>query len=193
MKIIKMVVLAFTVLLTLNCSKEDTNSQAFIYSFIDADRGAKFTLTYPDGKEEKINGTTVFGSFNEQLLDGDYSKSFHGNADDIRFQFRFSIPKDIAAADVIEGTHQLRSQRLRLEQTGNLGMLETEFWLGTSATDDEFDGLTNVIGSVNYEQNITTDERTLDIVVEIEGSAMNRARQKVIIEGFFWKAKDDNL
>jgi len=193
MKNIRMVVLAFVVLLTLNCSKEDVNSQAFNYSLIDTDSGARFTLIYPDGKEEKIRGTTVFGSFNEQLLDGDYSKSFHGAADDIRFQFRFAIPKDIAAADVIEGTHQLRSQRLRLEQTGNLGILETEFWLGTTATDDEFDGLVNVIGSVNYEQNITTDERTLDIVVEIEGSVMNRAGQKVIIEGLFWKAKDDNL
>ncbi len=127
------------------------------------------------------------------MLNGDYYKSFNARADGIRFDFRFNIPEDTKSADVIEGTHQLRSQRLRLEQTGNLGKLETEFWLGTANSDDEFDGFVNALGKATYHQKIITNDDVLDIVVEVEGSVVNREGQTIKIEGLFWKAKDDDI
>ena len=188
-------IVIFCLLLITACSTDDdTQIQgSFGISQIDSDRGFNFTLTYPDGREVKERGTSVFGSFNNQLLDGDYSKSLNGSANDFRFDFKFSIPKDVSSADVIEGTHQLRESRLRLEQTGNLGALQTEFWLGTADQDDEFNALTNVKGSAKYSQNVAAIGDRIAIAVEIDGTVTNRIGETVKIVGIFWKAKDDNI
>ena len=176
------------------CSNDDDNqSEVDGVSQIDSDQGFNFTLTYPDGREIRKTGRPVFGSFNNQLLDGDYSKSLNGGAEGFRFYFKFSLPKDVQSGDVIEGTHQLRDSRLRLEQTGNLGALQTEFWLGTADVDDEFDGLKNATGTVKYQQDITAIDERIAIAVEIDVSVINRQGEIVKIIGTFWKAKDDNI
>lgn len=193
MKKAKIVLMLVSALLLLNCNKEDNTFQVTAFSQIDTDQGSRFTLTYSDGTERKIKGNKVFGSFNNQLLDGDYSKSFNSTAESVRFDFRFSIPKDIKSADVIDATHQLRGQRLKLQQTGNLGKLETEFWLGTSRADDEFDGLVNATGTAKYHQNISANDIIIEIAVEVECTVVNRDGQTVKIKGIFWKAKDDNI
>lgn len=190
---IKLVVMFIAAVCLTNCSKEDTNFQVTGVSQIDSDQGSRFTFTYPDGTERKVSGSTVFGSFNGQLLDRDYYKSFHGSAAGQRFDFRFSIPKNTQAADVIEGLHQLRSQRLTLQRTGNLGKLETEFWLGTTNEEDEFNGLVNAVGTATYQQNIKANDQIIKIVVEVDVEVVNREGQTVKIKGIFWKAKDDDI
>lgn len=191
----KKIILTVLCIITLSaCGKDDvSDTQITGFSQIDTDKGFRFTLTYPDGKEKKVNGSSTFGSFNGQLLDGDYYKSFHGGSDDVRFDFRFSVPEDIQILDVIEGTHQLRGQRLLLQQTGNLGALQTEFSLGTSNPNNEFDGLINMTGSATYHQNIAAIGERIAIAVEIEGNIVNREGQNLKITGLFWKAKDDDI
>lgn len=193
-KHIRIALATLCLLIWIGCDKEEENvSQIDGVSLIDTDEGFKFTLTYPDGTERKVKGTKVFGTSNGYLLDGDYYKHLSGGSNEISFDFRFSVPKTIQILNVIEGNHQLRSQRLRLEQTGNLGALQTEFWLGTTEQEDEFDGYTNVTGTARYQQNIAAIGDRIAIAVEIEGSVVDRAGETVLISGIFWKAKDDDI
>ncbi len=190
----RIVVILLAIIVFSSCNKDDENSaQISGVSLIDTDQGFDFTLVYPDGKEKKVKSGSIFGTFNGQLLDGDYYKSMRGGASGFKFDFRFSIPKDVNASDVIENSHQLRSQRLKLEQTGNLSELQTEFWLGTSDENDEFDAFTNVTGSAKYQQNVAAIGERIAIAVEINGSVINRKGENVKITGIFWKAKDDDI
>lgn len=88
-------------------------------------------------------------------------------ASSFRFDFRFGIPKDVKVVDVIENAHQLRRQRLRLEQTFGLGELQAEFRLGTSDENDEFDAFKNVISSAKYQQDVAAIGDYIAIAVEM--------------------------
>lgn len=170
------------------CTTDDEPEQRDLsgIGFIVTDDGFNFKLTYPDGTVVTEKSSSVFGVFFNSLLDSDYSIGLHGGNDNLRFDFKYSIPKTVSWENEINGQHTLRTQRLTLQQTGNLQKLETEFWFD-SRDDNEFDPYTNATGTITTKSDVLVDNVSIGIVVEVDAFIVNKDGERIKIEGLFWK------
>lgn len=179
---------ALCLLLTISCDKNEENfSESFGVLVNGTSQGFDFKLTYPDGAAKDFKNNTVFGWLDGFLLDSDYYKAMRGGSNGTSFDFRMNFPKDRTWTEMIEGEHDLRNQRLRLEQTGSLGNVQAEFWLSSSGDMEEFDPFTNVIGNIFVRLNESIADEIYGVVIEVNGSFTNEFGEKVRIEGVFWK------
>lgn len=179
--------IAFMALAITACSKDEEPTQGFGVVNPETAQGIKLTLTYPDSSDKNVSGDRVFGWNNGQLLNGNYYKHLRGGGEEVTFDFRLSIPEDVNSAAIIEDVHDLRSTRLKLEQTQSLEDVEVEFWLGSLDEEDEFDALVNVRGTVE----IRIGWQGYDVMAEIDGEVVNRDGELVRVNGNFWKEKAD--
>lgn len=129
MKKLKNVLLFLLVIPSAACNKDDEPQQPDVSGLgcIVTDEGFNFKFTYRDGTVVTEKSSSVSGVFYNALLDSDYSLGRNGGKENVRFGFQYCILKTISWEDEINGQHNLRSQRLTLQQTGELQKLETEF------------------------------------------------------------------
>jgi len=185
--VIKLLFIAlFATFFTIACSDNPTSGG---FGFITGPEGSDITLEYPDGNTENIGSDRVFGWANGALLGGNYFRQLRVVTEEGTLAFRLSFPNDISPdKSAISKTHELRSTRLLLENSGNISEVTAELWFQSG---DQFDGLTNAIGTVTIEQNISNDGQEYDVTGEINAEIINELGQDVKITGNFWKQDAD--
>lgn len=151
--------------------------------FVRGDEGSNFTLRRPDGSDEEIGGEVLFGWNNGQLLNGDYYKQIRIGTTIGAMALRMSFPGDAPPDGLIEGLHELRPNRLRLENTGDLDERQVEIYFGNS--DPPFDSLTNATGTVEIFLDVDSGISIYDIVGEVNLTLIGDGGTHTIT-GFFW-------
>lgn len=165
------------------------NSTSVSFAFITGPEGSDITLEYPDGTSENIGRDRVFGWNSGAHLNSNYFRQLRIVTDEGTLAFRMNFPSDVSPDNsVISQTHELRTTRLLLENTGNLSNVSTELYFQSS---DQFDGLTNASGTVKIEQDISKDGEVYDVTGEINAIIINEQGQNVKITGNFWKQDAD--
>lgn len=181
--IIKLLFIAVLVTCFTTACKDNPTSGGF--AFITGPEGSDITLEYPDGNKENIGSDRVFGWNSGAFLNGNYFRLLRIVTDEGTLAFRMNFPSDISPDNsVISQTHELRTSRLLLESTGNLSDVSAELWFQFS---DQFDGLTNAIGTVKIEQDISNDGQEYDVTGEINAEIINEQGETVKMTGNFWK------
>jgi len=73
-----------------------------------------------------------------------------------------------------------------------LGQLQTEFWLDSNGDNDEFDPFTNATGTVTTKLDVSVNNESIGIVLEVDAFVVNDEGQRVKVEGILWK-KDASI
>lgn len=151
--------------------------------FVRGDEGSDLTLSRPDGSEEEIGFNVLFGWLNGQHLNFDYYKQLRIGTTLGTMDLRMSFPGDASPDGLIEGLHELRPNRLRLEQTGDLEELQVEIYFQNS--DPPFDPLTNAMGTVEIFLDVDNGISIYDIAGEVN-LTLSGDGGVYTITGFFW-------
>ncbi|MDO6758903.1 hypothetical protein Q4566_01725 [Tamlana sp. 2_MG-2023] len=190
MKYLKFIVFLSLLITVISCDKDDgddSNDQVFDYaSQLNTDNGFNFEFTYPDGKTVKETGTSVFGLAYGAWLDSDYRIGLYGGNENLRFDFRYSVPENLKWREVIDGEHDLTVDRIFLDDTGDLQDLEPELWFDSKGSNDEFDPYINVTGKIITQSNLSVNNENFGLLVEVKGYVLNNMGEKLTVEGYFW-------
>lgn len=171
-------------MLTWGCSDDDGGGGGpGDFAFVRGDEGSDLTLRRPDGTEESIDGSVIFGWNNGQLLDGNYYKQLRIGTDIGSMDLRMSFPGDAPPTGLIEGVHELRDSRLLLEDTRVIEEVQVELFFQSS--DPPFDGLTNATGTVEISLDVDTPLAVYDIAGEIDAN-ISGVGGDYAINGHFW-------
>jgi hypothetical protein len=130
------------------------------------EEGSSLTLRQPDGSEDQIGSEVLLGWINGGYLDGDYFKQLRIGTALGTMELWMNFPSTGPPTGLIEGVHQLRPNRLLLENSGDLEDVEVEIFFQRS--DPPFDPLTNARGTVEIRENVSAAEETYSIAGEME-------------------------
>lgn len=147
------------------------------------EEGSELTLLRPDGSDEQIGLDVLFGWNNGQLLNGNYYKQLRIGTTLGTMDLRMSFPGDAPPDGLIEGLHELRPNRLRLEDTGDLEERQVEIYFQNS--DPPFDPLTNASGTVEIFLDVDNGISVYDIAGEVDLTLVGDGGVYTIT-GFFW-------
>lgn len=153
------------------------------FGFIRGEEGSDLTLRRPDSTEEDIGFNVLFGWNNGQLLNGDYYKQLRIGTTLGTMELRMSFPGSAPPTGLIEGVQELRPNRLRLEDTGDLEEVQVEIYFQSS--DPPFAGLTNARGTVEIFLDADNGISVYDIAGEMDLDIMG-TDGPYQINGYFW-------
>lgn len=167
------------------CDKDDdkddpTPQVNLAYSSISGTEGSSFEFT-ENGEKSTHTGTLVIGWEGGSLLNLNYFRQLRFSNNGNSFALRFNIPNGTVFTDFIEGTHELYSTPVLLQNTQNLDQVLAEFLVNSSSP--AIDG--NATGTVTIERDVTIGTEVYSLVATLETEFYNQGNP-VKVEGIIW-------